>query len=785
MNNSTNKANSRNPSMLVFCGGIGLVSYAARKVGYDVKGCIDFADIPALSYQQNFPEVKFLKESLRKVNAKFLCKHFGLQPKELDVLQISTPCTGWSTTGTFEPTHADNELFFIAAYLALQMQPRVILFENVKGMTWKKMQIAFAMLSHFFKKLESLYNIDALIMDSNAHGDAQSRERLFIICVRKDVGKPRWPMAVRDTKTIGDVLPYIDYMVSSNFGDRVYEKNEPAPTITAHANIVVGTDRGERKIKPRELARLFGLQDDFILVGNEAEQIKGIGNGVPVGVMTALLETIKYDILGFDRPEGLMLRSIPTELVDCKGYVLYHGKSNINGDQIVAIITTESVNEKTGNMAQLWILNANDSPVAASKNGTDESVCGSCSLRHHNKGACYVNLSKAPLKVWRSWQSRIYPFIKQEDYHLFKDIPIRVGVYGDPYAIPFHILEALKTQASNTTSYTHQWVQQDADPLKGLCMASVESEEQYRTATEKGWRSFRIIRPEDSLMEDEILCPNLTNGVQCRDCNLCTGTSLKAKNIAIYVHGKKMKKFKANTPSPEGSHGGTISGVSEALPTPYSPTTVNPLSKGEAVVSHSTLQKVQAPKIINSEELLGIEFTALNFQGRWRDFFGLPSVNFNCIIHGLPGHGKSTFAVQFAKYLADNFGKVVYISGEEGFNSTFKAKFVNNHAMSSCIDVADLRSFDEIVTEIPPNSYNFIVIDSLNTLHIGAAQVRELRERHNNSSLICIAQATKAGQLRGSLEIVHDADVAVKVSDGTAVTEKNRFKEKDMSFDVF
>ena len=40
-----------------------------------------------------------------------------------------------------------------------------------------------------------------------------------------------------------------------------------------------------------------------------------------------------------------------------KGYVLWRGLSPINRQPIVAVLTITSANRKTGNMAQVWILN--------------------------------------------------------------------------------------------------------------------------------------------------------------------------------------------------------------------------------------------------------------------------------------------------------------------------------------------------------------------------------------------------------------------------------------------
>lgn len=190
-------------------------------------------------------------------------------------------------------------------------------------------------------------------------------------------------------------------------------------------------------------------------------------------------------------------------------------------------------------------------------------------------------------------------------------------------------------------------------------------------------------------------------------------------------------------------------------------------------------------KIIRSTELAGIEYHALDFTGKWLELFGQPSVNFHCAVHGMAGEGKSTFCIQFAHYLASDFGPVVYVSGEEGFSKTMKDKFVNNNAVSDDLAIADLRNYKELVDEIKPNTYNFIFIDSLDNMHIGAQELKELRKLYSASALITISQSTKDGKIRGSYEIVHDADIAVSVSQGVATTVKNRFLEKGRILKIF
>ncbi len=196
-------------------------------------------------------------------------------------------------------------------------------------------------------------------------------------------------------------------------------------------------------------------------------------------------------------------------------------------------------------------------------------------------------------------------------------------------------------------------------------------------------------------------------------------------------------------------------------------------------------QITTSSKILNSLDLDNIDYKALNFQGKWLDFLGLPTIIFHCGIYGMPGGGKSNLAIQFAKYLADNFGKTIYISGEEGFSRTLYDKLCGNNAKSENLDIADLRSYDDIIKEINTDAYNFILIDSLDNMKISINEFKDLRKRFINSAIISISQSTKDGKMRGSNEIVHDCDINIKVDNGIATTTKNRFKKKDKEFKVF
>lgn len=227
------------------------------------------------------------------------------------------------------------------------------------------------------------------------------------------------------------------------------------------------------------------------------------------------------------------------------GVIVYRGPSRINGKPIVAVVTWQSSNEKTGNMPQLWILpepTVYGMPTDASKSCDDDSVCGNCPLRHSLNGACYVTLHHGPRAVADGVVRGIYANATLADLQRIRRSILRRGAYGDPAALPDVVLQWVET--GRGSGYTHQWKVDDR--LQSQVMASVDSFTEYHEATRQGWRTFRGLRKGERLQPGEILCPAYTRGINCFDCGLCNGkrgVDDRRKNIAIPVHGARANRF--------------------------------------------------------------------------------------------------------------------------------------------------------------------------------------------------------------------------------------------------
>lgn len=232
-------------------------------------------------------------------------------------------------------------------------------------------------------------------------------------------------------------------------------------------------------------------------------------------------------------------------------FVIYDGPSRLNGKPIIAVMTFGSINPKTGDMAQTWILDKNTPPHKAIQTGADESVCGDCALRGTplgtiNKGRrCYVTMHMAPRAVHQAYHNGSYREPEPTELNAWlQTYSTRLGSYGEPAALPRRIINGITKRARGWTSYTHQWRR-----FKGLIMnsmASVESLKDARAAWAKGWRTFRILQPGEKLTRNEILCPASKEAGQlttCEDCRLCQGLSSGTwKSIGIYDHGPQRKR---------------------------------------------------------------------------------------------------------------------------------------------------------------------------------------------------------------------------------------------------
>lgn len=236
-------------------------------------------------------------------------------------------------------------------------------------------------------------------------------------------------------------------------------------------------------------------------------------------------------------------------MVQERGYVVYRGPSQIDGQPIVCIITFKSKNRKTGGLIQSWILLDNGKiPTDNVMTGNDKGICGDCI---HRRDSCYVNVGQAPNKIYRTYLSGKYPdWNRDKNHKILEGKTLRLGSYGDPAAVPLEFWKCLIYHVSNWVGYTHQWRQKKFSDFRRYCMASVETNEQANIAHAMLWRTFRVKLASQIKTDNEFICPASEEGgfkKTCEECKACRGFNDNRPNVpsvVINVHGLAWKATK-------------------------------------------------------------------------------------------------------------------------------------------------------------------------------------------------------------------------------------------------
>jgi DNA (cytosine-5)-methyltransferase 1 len=175
------------------CGGGSTMGY--KLAGFDVIGCneIDAKMMDAYVTNHN-PKYSFLESITTFKKRKDLPKELY----ELDILDGSPPCSSFSLAGSREKDWGKEKkfregqskqvldtLFFDFIDLAKELQPKVVVAENVKGLL---MGSAKQYVIEIYKQFdEAGYYCQHFLLDASKMGVPQRRERVFFICLRKDL----------------------------------------------------------------------------------------------------------------------------------------------------------------------------------------------------------------------------------------------------------------------------------------------------------------------------------------------------------------------------------------------------------------------------------------------------------------------------------------------------------------------------------------------------------------------------------------------------------------------
>lgn len=315
-----NKAKKKFKAVSFFAG-CGGASTGIKMAGINMLYANEFVPAAQQTYKANHPNTILDGSDIRTLDPKKILKQLGLKRGEIDLLDMSPPCKGFSSAGVQndgwnkEVLYSDgihqrvDDLFDEGIRMLRQLKPKVFLAENVAGLVKGVSRGIFIETLKDFR--ESGYVVKAAMIDPVLLGLPQTRQRMIFIGVRKDLKiEPVFPEPVKRRTTVQDVLPHIRYIKTSVKNRLTYvPADRPSPTIVAsdfdtgeNAAFSCGgwcEDDQERRRKYTllELRRIMGFPDDFKLTGTPRQQWERLGRSHTPLQVYHLAKTIRDKIL--------------------------------------------------------------------------------------------------------------------------------------------------------------------------------------------------------------------------------------------------------------------------------------------------------------------------------------------------------------------------------------------------------------------------------------------------------------------------------------------------------
>lgn len=177
------------------CGGGSTMGY--KLAGFDVIGCCEIDPKMMKAYRANHDPKYHYLESIADFK-----NRDDLPPElfDLDILDGSPPCSSFSMSGSREDAWGKkkkfaegqteqvlDQLFFDYIDLVKKLQPKVAVAENVKGMLVGN---AFKYVQRIYEAFdEAGYYCQHWLLNAKDMGVPQRRERVFFVCLRKDLAE--------------------------------------------------------------------------------------------------------------------------------------------------------------------------------------------------------------------------------------------------------------------------------------------------------------------------------------------------------------------------------------------------------------------------------------------------------------------------------------------------------------------------------------------------------------------------------------------------------------------
>ena len=339
--------------------------------GYRLSGgnilCVnEFVQSAVDTYGANYPNTPILDDDIKKLTGEDFLRVANIQKGELDILDGSPPCSAFSVAGKREKgwdktkKYSDGkevenieDLFFEYIRIANDIQPKVIIGENVAGIMMGEAIKKYNEIINEFEKCG--YEAIGKVMNAADFGTPQARKRCFFVAVRNDVmekvglnfmtmestlypepfgPQPTLKDAIGDLENDKEEVQMLLDFVQGSFQKKwiellpfspdkhrkpsdpefidinpkqsMFNMIRPAPNLPCPTVTQAGQKKGlsgvfhydsNRKLTIKELKRVMGLPDDFKLQGDFDQQAERVGRMVAPLMMKALSSNIYEKVI--------------------------------------------------------------------------------------------------------------------------------------------------------------------------------------------------------------------------------------------------------------------------------------------------------------------------------------------------------------------------------------------------------------------------------------------------------------------------------------------------------
>jgi len=327
------KETTKKPTTIELFAGAGGLALGIEKAGFDTISLIEVDKDAADTLKCNRPNWNVICDNIANISCLDLEEYFGVKKGELDLLSGGAPCQSFSYAGKrLGLEDSRGTLFYHYAMFLEKLQPKMFLFENVKGLlTHDKGRTYQTILDIFEKAGYTITKSQIKVLNAWDYGVAQKRERLITIGIRNDLAdkiKFSFPIPHKYKPVLRDILldcPKSEGTSYSEYKKKIFELvppggywrdipgdiakeymkscwymeggrtgilrrlslDEPSLAVLTSPS-QKQTDRCHpleaRPLTIRENARCQSFPDDWQFCGSVGQQYKQVGNAVPVNL---------------------------------------------------------------------------------------------------------------------------------------------------------------------------------------------------------------------------------------------------------------------------------------------------------------------------------------------------------------------------------------------------------------------------------------------------------------------------------------------------------------------